>query len=81
MDQKVATQFDMVENSLSNSQSFNDPFYSKTESVDSTFGSCDHTTDSNVEEENPFCKDLFVLLQEQLASTKELVTEQYIASY
>ena len=66
-----STQLDTVENSLNNSQSFNDPFYSKTESVDNTFGSCDHTTDSN-EEENPFRKDSFVLLQEQLASTKEL---------
>ena len=76
-----SAQLDTVEKSLNNSQSFNDPFYSKTESVDNTFGSCDHTTDSNAEEENPFRKDLFVLLQEQLASTRELVTKQYIASY
>lgn len=67
-----STQCDTVENSVNNSQSFNDPFSPKTESVDKTFGSCDHTTDSSVEEENPFRKDSFVLLQEQLAITKEL---------
>ena len=68
-------QCDTVESSVNNSQSFNDPFSSKPESVDKTFGPCDHTSDNSVEEEeNPFRKDSFVLLQEQLAITKELTS-------
>ena len=69
-----SVQCNTVESSVNSSESFNDPFSSKTESVDKTFGPCDHTSDNSVEEENPFCKDSFVLLQEQLTITKELTS-------
>ena len=70
-----SVQCNTVESSVNSSESFNDPFSSKTESVDKMFGPCDHTSDNSVEEEeNPFCKDSFVLLQEQLTITKELTS-------
>ena len=72
-----STHCDTVENSsVTNTQSITDSFCAKIiESADKIVGSCDHSTDSREQEqENPFRKDSFVLLQEeQLASTKGLV--------
>lgn len=77
-DSFVGLECDKVEssskNSYSSTQPFSDSFSSKKASLNEPFSSCDHNSaDSEVvEEENPFRKDSFVLLQEEeLASIRE----------